>query len=147
VLWIRCKATWASVKAGFAGSGLVRSAKVTSDRGAPPARVVPWQLSQLPTRKVCTSQGRPMLALPPWPPDPPRVEPPLAPPAPAAVPPAEEGMPPLEAAGTPPLEAEETLLPETEGTPPLEAATELALRARVVPPLEYQDEGGLGAGL
>ena len=71
---------------------------------------------------ACTSQGKPTPELPPWPPEPPWLEPPLAP---AAVPPLEEGTLLLEAEGTPPLE---------EGTPPPEAPAELALGAEVVPP-------------
>ena len=85
---------------------------------------------------ACTSQGKPTPELPPWPPEPPWLEPPLAP---AAVPPLEEGTLLLEVEGTPPLEEgtpplEEGTPPPEEGTPPPEAPAELALGAEVVPP-------------
>ena len=91
VLCIRCRATWASVIDVFAGSAMVRLAYVTSERGAPPAGVLPWQLSQRLTSIVCTLHGKTPpttpASLPPEPPMPPPPEPPAAdPPLPPVAP-------------------------------------------------------------
>src|ERR1035437_468927 len=95
VLCMRARAICASVIEGFAGSAIVRWAYVTRERGAPPAGVLPWQLSQLVTSNVCTSHGKTPPATPaslppelppappiPPPPEPPDADPPLPPVAP-----------------------------------------------------------------
>src|SRR5450631_119741 len=86
VFCMRCRATWASVIDEFAGSTMVRLAYVTSERGAPPEGVEPWQLAQLLTTTAYTSHGRPVAGVvppeeePPAPPLPPLPLPPELPP-------------------------------------------------------------------
>jgi hypothetical protein len=53
---------------GSVTEGAVKSSRVRSDIGAPPAGLLPWQLWQLVWRTSCTSQGIPEVDPPPLPP-------------------------------------------------------------------------------